>query len=74
MVRRTDDSDGLLLERVEELGRRFLDLLAEADPAAAVPAAPGWTVDDVAAHMVTVVRRYGQAGRRRLGARPAFPP
>lgn len=62
MVSRTDDSDGLLA-RVDELGRRFEQVLSEADPEAAVPAAPGWTVHDVAAHMVTVVRRYGQGPR-----------
>lgn len=63
MTRRTDDLRGSLFDRVEELSRRFAQLLSEANPVAEVPAAPGWTVDDMAAHMVTVVRRYGQGPR-----------
>jgi uncharacterized protein (TIGR03083 family) len=45
---------------------RFVTLVTGApDPAVPVPAAPGWTVRDVAAHLVTVTVRYvdGPEGR-----------
>jgi uncharacterized protein (TIGR03083 family) len=51
---------------VDVAADRFVTLVTGApDPAVPVPAAPGWTVRDVAAHLVTVTVRYadGPEGR-----------
>ena len=55
-----------VLPAIDSVAARITTLLSGVvDPAVVVPASPGWTVHDVAAHLVTVVGRYsdGPEGR-----------
>ena len=46
------------LDRIVELGERFVRLAVAVDPATPVAGSPGWSVRDVVAHVATVVPRY----------------
>jgi uncharacterized protein (TIGR03083 family) len=55
-----------VLPAIDSVAERLTTLLSDVvDPALPVPALPGWSVQDVAAHLVTVVVRYsdGPEGR-----------
>lgn len=62
-----------LISTVTAVTERFAHVARSADPLRAVPATPGWTVRDVAAHLITAVRRYadGPAGGMERVADPA---
>jgi uncharacterized protein (TIGR03083 family) len=50
-----------VLPAIDSVAERLTTLLANVvDPALPVPALPGWNVQDVAAHLVTVVVRYAE--------------
>jgi uncharacterized protein (TIGR03083 family) len=55
-----------VLPAIESVAKRLANLLCSVvDPALPVPGSPGWSVQDVAAHLVTVAVRYsdGPEGR-----------
>jgi uncharacterized protein (TIGR03083 family) len=63
-----------VLPAIDSVAERLTTLLfAVADPTVPVPTSPGWTVHDVAAHLVTVAVRYadGPEGRGTWTPTPA---
>jgi uncharacterized protein (TIGR03083 family) len=63
-----------VLPAIDSVAERLLSLLSGVvDPAVPAPASPGWTIQDVAAHLVTVAGRYsdGPEGRGTWTPTPA---
>jgi uncharacterized protein (TIGR03083 family) len=55
-----------VLPAIDLAADRFVTLVTQApDPTVRVPASPGWTVRDVAAHLVTVTVRYAEGPQGR---------
>ena len=73
-VTSADSYLGQVLLPLDHAARRFAALVASAPAAAApVPACPGWTVPDVAAHVVQVSAQYGREAWAPAGVPDAGP-
>jgi hypothetical protein len=61
---------------IDDVARRFVALVATADPDVRVPATPDWTVREALMHVVTVAPRYaaGPEGRVPGSGRPTSSP